>query len=66
MPDGDHGRIILWLTRICMQHRPEFWLHPGQGIKAERYREGRAIPDGFWRTRTRSWGRATGWIRARS
>ena len=46
MPDGDHGRIILWLTRICMQHHPEFWLHPGQGIKAERYREGRAIPDG--------------------
>ncbi|MFI5983092.1 Uma2 family endonuclease [Streptomyces sp. NPDC051555] len=46
MPDGDHGRIILWLTRICIQHRPEFWLHPGQGIKAEAYRDGRAIPDG--------------------
>ncbi|MEV7519659.1 Uma2 family endonuclease [Streptomyces sp. NPDC091371] len=46
MPDGDHGRIILWLTRICMQHHPDFWLHPGQGIKAEQYREGRAIPDG--------------------
>ncbi|MFG3283014.1 Uma2 family endonuclease [Streptomyces sp. NPDC048111] len=46
MPDGDHGRIIQWLTRICVQHRPELWLHPGQGIKAQQYRAGRAIPDG--------------------
>ncbi|MEU8436152.1 Uma2 family endonuclease [Streptomyces sp. NPDC029216] len=46
MPDGDHGRIIVWLARICMQRHPDFWLHQGQGIKAERYREGRAIPDG--------------------
>ncbi|MFK0042968.1 Uma2 family endonuclease [Streptomyces sp. NPDC090741] len=45
MPDGDHGMIIQWLTRICMQHRPELWLHPGQGIKAQEYRAGRAIPD---------------------
>ncbi|MER5729738.1 Uma2 family endonuclease [Streptomyces sp. NPDC002138] len=45
LPDGDHGMIIQWLTRICMQHRPELWLHPGQGIKAEEYRAGRAIPD---------------------
>lgn len=27
MPDGDHGMIVQWLTRICMQHRPELW-HP--------------------------------------
>ncbi|MEU3373997.1 Uma2 family endonuclease [Streptomyces sp. NPDC006711] len=46
MPDGDHGRIIQWLTRICVQHRPELWLYPGQGIKAQQYRAGRAIPDG--------------------
>ncbi|MEU9717143.1 Uma2 family endonuclease [Streptomyces sp. NPDC047976] len=46
MPDGDHGRIIVWLSRICIQHRPGFWLHAAQGIKAEQYREGRAIPDG--------------------
>lgn len=46
MPDGDHGRIIVWLSRICIQHRPGFWLHAGQGIKAEQYRQGRAIPDG--------------------
>ncbi|MFD7163287.1 Uma2 family endonuclease [Streptomyces violascens] len=45
MPDGDHGMIIQWLTRICMQHRPELWLHQGQGIKAQEYRAGRAIPD---------------------
>ncbi|MDH6540654.1 Uma2 family endonuclease [Streptomyces sp. SPB4] len=45
MPDGDHGRIIQWLLRICMQSRPDLFLHPGQGIKAEAYRTGRAIPD---------------------
>ncbi|MCY0946768.1 Uma2 family endonuclease [Streptomyces antarcticus] len=45
VPDGDHGMIIQWLTRICMQHRPELWLHPGQGLKVEQYRAGRAIPD---------------------
>ncbi|MFF3624653.1 Uma2 family endonuclease [Streptomyces sp. NPDC002467] len=45
LPDGDHGMIIQWLMRICMQHRPELWLHPGQGIKVEEYRAGRAIPD---------------------
>lgn len=45
MPDGDHQMIIQWLTRICMQYRPELWLHRGQGIKAQEYREGRAIPD---------------------
>ncbi|MFI6144952.1 Uma2 family endonuclease [Streptomyces sp. NPDC051109] len=44
-PDGDHGRIIQWLLKICMQSRPELFLHPGQGIKAQEYREGRAIPD---------------------
>ncbi|MFB7785684.1 Uma2 family endonuclease [Streptomyces vinaceus] len=45
MPDGDHQTIIEWLTRICMQYRPELWLHGGQGIKAEAYRGGRATPD---------------------
>lgn len=46
MPDGDHGRIIEWLTRICIQSRPELWLYPDQGLKAEEYRSGRARPDG--------------------
>lgn len=46
MPDGDHGRIIQWLTRICMQSRPELWLHPEQGLKVQECRKGRARPDG--------------------
>ncbi|MFJ7997967.1 Uma2 family endonuclease [Streptomyces sp. NPDC096310] len=45
VPDGDHGRIVQWLTRICMQSRPELWLHPDQGLKAQTYRKGRARPD---------------------
>jgi Uma2 family endonuclease len=45
VPDGDHGRIVQWLTRICMQSRPELWLHPDQGLKAQAYRKGRARPD---------------------
>lgn len=46
VPDGDHGRIIQWLARICMQHRPELWLDPTQqGVKVESYRGGRARPD---------------------
>jgi Uma2 family endonuclease len=46
MPGGDHGRIIQWLTRVCMQHRPELWLDAGQGLKVQTYRSGRARPDG--------------------
>ncbi|MFE3992702.1 Uma2 family endonuclease [Streptomyces goshikiensis] len=46
VPDGDHGRIIQWLLKICMQARPDdLFLHPGQGIKVDQYRSGRAIPD---------------------
>ncbi|MFD3524321.1 Uma2 family endonuclease [Streptomyces sp. NPDC058653] len=45
VPDGDHGRIIQWLLRICMQSRPELFLHPDQGLKAQAYRQGRARPD---------------------
>lgn len=46
MPDGDHALIIEWLTRICIQSRPELWLYPDQGIKVQPYRRGRARPDG--------------------
>ncbi|MBT2479149.1 Uma2 family endonuclease [Streptomyces sp. ISL-94] len=46
VPDGDHGTIIEWLTRICMQSRPELWLYAEQGIKIQQYRSGRARPDG--------------------
>lgn len=44
VPDGDHGRIIQWLTRICIQSRPELYLH-NQGLKVQTYRDGRARPD---------------------
>ncbi|MGW4649311.1 Uma2 family endonuclease [Kitasatospora sp. NPDC004289] len=44
-PDGDHGRIIQWLMRICLQSRPELRLHD-QGLKVQGHRAGRARPDG--------------------
>lgn len=42
VPDGDHSEIIAWLQRLCMQQRPELWLHGERGLKTERYRKGRA------------------------
>ncbi|MFF4383259.1 Uma2 family endonuclease [Kitasatospora sp. NPDC092039] len=45
VPDGDHGRIVQWLLRICIQARPELYLHD-QGLRLEGYRDGRARPDG--------------------
>ncbi|MBO8194031.1 Uma2 family endonuclease [Streptomyces oryzae] len=47
VPDGDHGEIIKWVQRQCMQHRPELWLYPEQGLIVEAYRKGRARPDGL-------------------
>lgn len=44
--DGNHGTIIMWLIRRCVQTRPELDLNPLQGLKVEAYRNGRAIPDG--------------------
>jgi Uma2 family endonuclease len=46
LPDGDHGRIVEWLTRRCLRSRPELWLHPGQGLRVQAHRGGRARPDG--------------------
>ncbi|WP_194832120.1 Uma2 family endonuclease [Nocardia sp. XZ_19_369] len=46
MPDGDHDRIIQWLIRVFMMFRPELFLTPERGLKIERYRKGRARPDG--------------------
>ncbi|MFD1660352.1 Uma2 family endonuclease [Streptomyces caeni] len=46
MTDGNHGAIIMWLLRRCIQARPELDLNPLQGLKAEAYRKGRALPDG--------------------
>ncbi|WP_051755811.1 Uma2 family endonuclease [Kitasatospora purpeofusca] len=45
-PDGDHGQIIAWLQRICMQHRPDLWLFAEQGLRIPSYGNGDARPDG--------------------
>ncbi|MDI3384659.1 Uma2 family endonuclease [Streptomyces sp. B-S-A8] len=45
VPDGDHGTIVTWLMRQCMQHRPELDLYAEQGLRVEAYRKGRARPD---------------------
>ncbi|MFD9909940.1 Uma2 family endonuclease [Streptomyces sp. NPDC059063] len=44
--DGNHGTIIMWLIRQCMQARPDLDLNPVQGLRTEAYRNGRARPDG--------------------
>ncbi|WP_411109496.1 Uma2 family endonuclease [Streptomyces sp. c-19] len=46
LPDGNHGRIIEWLTRLCIQVDAGWWLYPGQGLRVEKYRKGNARPDG--------------------
>lgn len=46
LPDGDHGRIIEWLTRLCIQNNAGWWLYPDQGLRVETYRKGNARPDG--------------------
>ncbi|WP_153457192.1 Uma2 family endonuclease [Streptomyces smaragdinus] len=46
VPDGDHGAIIMWLLRQCMQARPELDLHIEQGLRVDQYRSGHARPDG--------------------
>lgn len=43
--DGDHGTIVSWLARRCMQARPDLDLYHGQGLRVDAYREGRAKPD---------------------
>ncbi|MFE3329328.1 Uma2 family endonuclease [Streptomyces sp. NPDC059176] len=47
VPDGDHNEIWMWLSALCMQHRPELGLYSGdQGLELESYRKGRGRPDG--------------------
>lgn len=43
-PDGNHGRVIEWLTRIVLQARPDLYLHD-QGLRIQTYRTGHARPD---------------------
>ncbi|PJE96438.1 hypothetical protein CUT44_18210 [Streptomyces carminius] len=45
VPDGDHGAIVMWLLKQCMQQRPELALYPEQGLRVEKYRGGRVRPD---------------------
>ncbi|MEU0688431.1 Uma2 family endonuclease [Streptomyces uncialis] len=45
-PDGDHGRIIEWLTRLCIQADVGWWLYADQGLRVESSRKGNARPDG--------------------
>ncbi|MFD4696669.1 Uma2 family endonuclease [Streptomyces niveus] len=46
VPDGNHGEIVKWLQKRCMQFRPELWLYAEQGLCVDTYRKGRARPDG--------------------
>jgi hypothetical protein len=45
-PDGTRGRIIEWLTRLCVQADPGNWLFATQGLGIGTYRRGNARPDG--------------------
>ncbi len=45
-PDGDHGQIVAWLQRTCVQHRPDLWLFAGQGLRIPASGNGAARPDG--------------------
>ncbi|HEY8981532.1 MAG TPA: Uma2 family endonuclease [Streptomyces sp.] len=46
VPDGDHREIFMWLLRQCLLQRPDLNLVPESGMKAEKYRKGRARTDG--------------------
>lgn len=47
VPDGYLSEIVAWLLTVCMQQRPELFLYPERGLKVEKYRSGRARPDGL-------------------
>ncbi|KUM75803.1 Uma2 family endonuclease [Streptomyces griseorubiginosus] len=43
--DGDHDTIVVRLNKRFMTMRPDLDLYQGQGLRVEKYREGRARPD---------------------
>lgn len=43
--DGDHDTIVVWLSKRCMQVRPDLDMYQGRGLRVEKYRDGRARPD---------------------
>jgi hypothetical protein len=47
VPDGIHDTIVAWLSRICIQARPELWFYAERGLAVETYRSGRAKADGL-------------------
>lgn len=44
--DGNHSEVVMWLVKRCLEQRPELRLYCGRGLKTERHRTGRALPDG--------------------
>ncbi|MFG3010224.1 Uma2 family endonuclease [Streptomyces cinerochromogenes] len=46
LPDQRHRAIVVWLSRLFMQRRPDLALYPEQGLKAGAYRKGHACADG--------------------
>lgn len=46
VPDGNHGEIVMWLLRQCMQQRPELGLYSGRGMAIAGRLGDRARPDG--------------------
>ncbi|MGW3122156.1 Uma2 family endonuclease [Streptomyces sp. NPDC001107] len=45
VPDGNHSTIVSWLTRRCMQTRPDLDLYHARGLRVEACRGGRVKPD---------------------
>ncbi|MFS8203361.1 Uma2 family endonuclease (plasmid) [Streptomyces sp. CWNU-52B] len=43
--DGDHDTIVSWLTKRCIQARPDLDVYHGRGLRVAAYRQGRAKPD---------------------
>ncbi|MEV7136653.1 Uma2 family endonuclease [Streptomyces tauricus] len=43
--DGDHDTIVSWLTKRCIQARPDLDVYHGRGLRVASYRQGRARPD---------------------
>ncbi|MEV6767634.1 Uma2 family endonuclease [Nocardia sp. NPDC051030] len=46
LPDGTHGRILIWLLLLLVPSSPGLFLHLGQGLRLAAYRDSRARPDG--------------------
>jgi Uma2 family endonuclease len=46
VPVQRHRAIVVWLTRLFMQERPDLALYPEQGLRVGAYRKGHACADG--------------------